>query len=47
MGLDAEFAISEQMEEWERENEEELTLWYKDGVEATGLEPHKVVKDDN
>lgn len=41
IGLDAEFGITEQMEEWERENEEELTQWYKDGVEETGLTPHE------
>ena len=28
-------------DQWEKENEEELTTWYKDGVEETGLEPHK------
>ena len=39
--LDETFCISEQIEEYERENEEELTLWYKDGVEETGLDPHK------
>ena len=41
--LDEAFSIVEQLEEWERENEEELTLWIKDGVEdrkkvATQLE---------
>ena len=46
VGLDAEFAISEQMEEWEKENEEELTRWYKDGVEDTGLTPHKAPIDE-
>lgn len=41
-GLDAEFGISDNMEEWERENQDEVTTWYKDGVEETGLEPHVV-----
>ena len=31
--LDDMFGISESMEEYERENEEELTAWVKDGVE--------------
>lgn len=44
--LDSEFGISETMAEYERENEDEVTSWYKDGVEATGLEPHKVPKND-
>ena len=39
--LDEAFGISESMAEYEAENEEELTQWYKEGVEATGLEPHK------
>lgn len=43
MDLDNEFAITEQMEEYEREEQDEVTTWYKDGVEDTGLEPHKVV----
>jgi hypothetical protein len=34
--LDAEFAISETMAEYE--DEEPLTEWYKDGVEAKGLD---------
>lgn len=38
--LDETFAISEQMAEYEAETEEELTSWYKDGVEETGLDPH-------
>lgn len=45
--LDLAFAISEQMEEYEKENEEELTSWYKDGVEETGLIPHTVEKKRN
>jgi hypothetical protein len=40
--LDDAFGISESMAEYERENEEELTVWYRDGVEETGLIPHKV-----
>jgi hypothetical protein len=31
--LDEAFSISEQMAEWEAENEEELTQWIKEGVE--------------
>ena len=31
--LDDMFGISESMEEYERENEEELTAWVKDGIE--------------
>ena len=38
--LDQAFGISECMAEYEAENEEELTSWYKDGVEETGLIPH-------
>jgi hypothetical protein len=30
------------MAEYEAENEDEVTAWYKEGVESTGLEPHKV-----
>lgn len=44
--LDSEFGISETMAEYERENEDEVTTWYKDGVESTGLEPHTIVKND-
>jgi hypothetical protein len=40
--LDDAFGISESMAEYEAENEEELTSWYKEGVEEVGLEPHKV-----
>jgi len=40
--LDDAYGISETMAEYEAENEEELTSWYKEGVEAQGLEPHKV-----
>ena len=38
--LDQSFGISESMAEYEAENEDEVTTWYKEGVEATGLEPH-------
>ena len=43
--LDEMFCISESQAEWERENEDEVTTWYKDGVEDTGLEPHKLTKE--
>lgn len=43
--LDDAFGISESMAQYEAENEDEVTQWYKEGVEATGLEPHKV-KDE-
>jgi hypothetical protein len=38
--LDIKFCISEGIRDWEEENqeEEELTEWYKDGVEKKGLE---------
>lgn len=42
--LDDAFGISDSMYDWERENEEELTQWYKDGVEETGLTPHEKPK---
>ena len=40
--LDDYFGISEQMAEYEEENEEdeELTEWYDEGVESKGLMPH-------
>ena len=38
--IDDMFGISESMAEWERENQDEVTTWYKDGVKETGLEPH-------
>ncbi len=38
--LDDMFGISESMAEYEDENDE-LTEWYEEGVEAKGLEPHK------
>lgn len=39
--LDDAFGISDAMYEFEAENEDEVTQWYKEGVEETGLEPHK------
>lgn len=42
--LDDAFGISELMAEWERENEDEVTTWYKEGVEDTGLTPHEKPK---
>ena len=38
--LDEEYGISESMAEFEDE-EDELQEWYEDGVEKTGLTPHK------
>ncbi len=40
--LDDEYGISECMAEYEDMDKDELELWYEDGVEKTGLEPHKV-----
>jgi hypothetical protein len=40
--LDDAFGISESMAEYETEQEDEVTVWYKEGVEATGLAPHQV-----
>jgi hypothetical protein len=40
--LDDAFGISESMAEYEAENEDEVTTWYKDGVEETGLVPHVI-----
>jgi hypothetical protein len=40
--LDDAFGISESMAEYEAENEDEVTTWYKEGVESTGLEPHSI-----
>jgi len=45
--LDDTYGISESIAEYERENEDEVTAWYKDGVEETGLEPHVVEKAKN
>ena len=44
--LDDAFGISESMAEYEREQEDEVTTWYKEGVEETGLEPHKLERDN-
>lgn len=38
--LDESFGISDTMEEYERDNEDEVTHWYKEGVEECGLIPH-------
>ena len=43
--LDDSFGISETMAEYEAENEDEVTTWYKEGVEETGLTPHAVTKE--
>jgi len=40
--LDDAFGISESMAEYEAEQQDEVTAWYKDGVEETGLEPHVI-----
>jgi hypothetical protein len=42
--LDDAFCISESMAEYEAENEDEVTTWYKEGVEETGLTPHEITK---
>jgi hypothetical protein len=39
--LDDYFCISESMWEYEEENKDELEVWYEDGVEKLGLDPHK------
>ena len=39
--LDDMFGISECMREYEEENKDELEVWYEEGVEKQGLEPHK------
>ena len=39
--LDEEYGISESMAQFEEENKDELEVWYEDGVEKQGLEPHK------
>lgn len=43
--LDEMFGISETQAEWERETEDEVTTWYKDGVDDTGLKPHNPPKE--
>jgi len=40
--LDDFWNISEQMAEWEEDSKDELEVWYEDGVEKRGLEPHRV-----
>ena len=35
--LDESFGISESMEEYERDNREEVTAWYEDGVKELNL----------
>ena len=45
--LDESYGISESMAEYEAENEDEVTTWYKDGVEETGLIPHEVKKNES
>lgn len=42
--LDDYYGISENMAEWEDEDCDEVTRWYEDGVEETGLEPHKATQ---
>ncbi|CAB5214929.1 hypothetical protein UFOVP190_324 [uncultured Caudovirales phage] len=44
--LDEAYGISKSMAEWEKENEDEVTTWYKDGVEQTGLTPHEPPKKE-
>ena len=44
--LDESFGISECMAEYEAENQDEVTEWYKDGVEETGLVPHEPPKKE-
>jgi hypothetical protein len=41
--LDEMWGISESMAEYEEEEKDEVQVWYEDGVEKKGLEPH--VKD--
>jgi hypothetical protein len=43
--LDEAYSISEMMEEYEAENTDEVTAWYTEGVEATGLTPHEKLKE--
>jgi len=42
--LDDAFGISESMAEYEAEQEDEVTVWYKEGVEECKLEPHEKPK---
>ena len=39
--LDEMFGISECMAEYEEEEKDDVQVWYEDGVEKQGLEPHK------
>ena len=39
--LDDMFGISETIANYEEEEKDELEVWYEDGVEKKGLEPHK------
>ena len=39
--LDEMFGISEAMAEYEEEEKDDVQVWYEDGVEKQGLEPHK------
>jgi hypothetical protein len=39
--LDEGFGISETIREYEEMNKDEVQVWYEDGVEKQGLEPHK------
>ena len=45
--LDSAFGISEAVAEWEYEQQDEVTTWYKDGVEDTGLTPHEPPKKES
>ncbi len=44
--LDEAYCISETMAEYEAENEDEVTSWYKEGVEECKLIPHKIKKEE-
>lgn len=44
--LDEAFSISEVMADYEALEQDEVTTWYKDGVEECGLTPH-TVKENN
>lgn len=41
--LDDNFGISESIAEYEESEKDEVQVWYEDGVEKQGLEPHKNV----
>lgn len=38
--LDDSYGISECIAEYEEEEKDEVQVWYEDGVEKKGLEPH-------